>query len=62
MLCIIFKTVFFQFASKTKITERMMNGWMCSLKLNDRKLNAELLSWLGIESVSDVVRRGRLRA
>ena len=31
------------------------------LKLSDRKANAELLSRLGIESVSDVARRGRLR-
>ena len=42
-------------------TERMMNRWMCGVKLSDRKANAELLSWLGIESVSDVVRHGRLR-
>ena len=31
------------------------------MKLNDRKANAELLCRLGIESVSDVVRCGRLR-
>ena len=31
------------------------------MKLSDRKTNAELLSWLDIESVSDVVSRGRLR-
>ena len=36
-------------------TERMMIRWMCSVKLSDRKANAELLS------VLDVVRRGRLR-
>ena len=42
-------------------TERMMNRWMCSVKLSDRKACVELLSRLGIESVSDVVRRGRLR-
>ena len=41
--------------------ERMMNRWMCGVKLSDRKASAELLSRLGIESVSDVVRRGRLR-
>jgi hypothetical protein len=34
---------------------------MCVVKLSDRKANVELLSRLGIESVSDVVRRGRLR-
>ena len=42
-------------------TERMMNRWMCGVKLSDRKANAELLSWLSIEIVSDVVWRGRLR-
>ena len=42
-------------------TERMMNRWMCGVKLSDRKASAELLSQLGIDSVSDVVRRGRLR-
>ena len=31
------------------------------MKSSDRKANAEPLSWLGIESVSDVARRGRLR-
>ena len=42
-------------------TERMMIRWMCGVKLSDRKASAELLSRLDIESVSDVVRRGRLR-
>jgi hypothetical protein len=39
----------------------MINRWMCGVKLSDRKVDAELLSRLGIESVSDVVRRCRLR-
>ena len=47
--------------SSLERTERMMNRWMCGVKLSDRKANAELLSRLGIESVSAVVRRGRLR-
>ena len=42
-------------------TERMMIRWMCGVKLSDRKASAELLSRLDIESVSDVIRRGRLR-
>ena len=42
-------------------TERMLNRWMCGVKLSDRKANAELLSQHGIESASDVARRGRLR-
>ena len=29
-------------------TERMMNRWMCGVKLSDRKANAELLSRLGL--------------
>ena len=42
-------------------TERLMNRWMCSVKLSVRNENKELLSRIGIESISDVVRRGRLR-
>ena len=38
-----------------------MIRWICDVKLSDRKANAELLSWLGMETVSDVVRRGILR-
>jgi hypothetical protein len=41
-------------------TERMMIRWMCSVRLSDMKASAELLSRLDIESVSVVVRRGRL--
>ena len=42
-------------------TDRIMNRLMCGVKLSDRKANVELLSQLGIESVSDIVRCGRLR-
>ena len=42
-------------------TERMMVRWMCGVTLKDRNSSEELLSRLKIESVSDVVRRGRLR-
>ena len=42
-------------------TERMMIRWMCGVRLSDKKACAELLSRLDIESVSVVVRRGRLR-
>ena len=34
---------------------------MCGVRLSDKKASAELLSRLDIESVSVVVRRGRLR-
>ena len=40
-------------------TERMINRWMCGVKLSNRK--AEPLRRLGIESVSDVVMWCRLR-
>ena len=42
-------------------TERMMVRWMCGVRLSDKKASEELLSQLEIESVSVVVRRGRLR-
>ena len=42
-------------------TERMMIRWMRGVKQSDRKASVELLSRLDIESVSVVVRRGRLR-
>ena len=42
-------------------TDRMMIRWMCGLRLREKKASAELLSRLDIESVSVVVRRGRLR-
>jgi hypothetical protein len=49
-----------RYANTIERTERMMIRWKCGVKLSDRKANAELLILLGIESVSDVVRRGRL--
>ena len=42
-------------------TERMMVRWMCGVSLKDRKHSLDLYSLLGIQSVADVVRRGRLR-
>ena len=42
-------------------TERMMVRWMCGVTLKDRNSSKELLSRLKIESVLDVVGRGRLR-
>jgi hypothetical protein len=42
-------------------TERMMVRWMCGVTLKDRKPSEELLERLGIECVSVIVRRGRLR-
>ena len=42
-------------------TERMMVRWMCGVTLKNKKSSEELREYLGIESVTDVVRRGRLR-
>ena len=38
-----------------------MIRWLCDVKLSDTKANEKLLNRLEMESVSDVVRRGRLR-
>ena len=42
-------------------TERMMVRWMCGVSLKDRKRSVDLYSLLGVQSVDEVVRRGRLR-
>ena len=41
--------------------ENSMVRWMCGVSLKKRLPTAKLLEWLGIESVLDIVRRGRLR-
>ena len=41
--------------------ERMMVRWMCGLSLKDRKRIEVLYGILGVQSVAEVVRRGRLR-
>ena len=44
--------------------ERMMVRWMCGVtgvSLKDRKPSVDLYSLLGVQSVAEVVRRGRLR-
>ena len=42
-------------------TERMMVRWMCGVSLKHRKYSVDLYSLLGVQSVANVVRRGRLR-
>ena len=42
-------------------TERMMVRWMCGVSLKYRKRSVDLYSLLGVQSVDEVVRRGRLR-
>jgi len=41
--------------------ERMMVQWMCGVTLKDRITWEEWLGRVGVESVSLLVRRGRLR-
>ena len=41
--------------------ERMMVRWMCGVSLKDRKRSVDLYSLFGVQSVAEVVRRGRLR-
>src|SRR6266496_4077463 len=47
--------------SKLERAERMMVRWMCGVILRDRIASVELYSQLGLEEVSVVLRRGRLR-
>ena len=42
-------------------TERMMVRWMCGMSLKDRKCSVDLYSLLGVQSVAEVMRQGRLR-
>jgi hypothetical protein len=41
--------------------ERMMMRWMCGVSLREKVRSEELLHRLGVDGVTDVVRRGRLR-
>ena len=41
--------------------ERMMVRWMCGVSLKDRKRSEDLYSLLGVWSVAEVVKHGRLR-
>ena len=42
-------------------TEWKMVRWMCGVSLKNRKRSVDLYNLLGIQSVADVVRHGRLR-
>jgi len=42
-------------------TEKMMVRWMCGVTLKNRVSSVGLYSRLNVDTVSDVVRRGRLR-
>ena len=41
-------------------TERMIVRWMCGVSLKHRKHSVDLYSFLCVQSVANVVRRGRL--
>ena len=41
--------------------ERVMVRWMCRVSLKDRKHSVDLYSLLGVQSMAEVVRQGRLR-
>ena len=42
-------------------TELIMMRWMCGVSLKDRKCSVDLYSFLGVDSMAEVVRHGRLR-
>ena len=42
-------------------TEMSMIRWMCGVKLNERKKSEELRELLGLEPVSLMIRKSRLR-
>ena len=46
---------------KMNRTEMSMIRWMCGVKLNDRKKSEELRELLGLEPVSLIIKKNRLR-
>jgi len=46
---------------KTNCTEMSMIRWMCGVKLNERKKSEELRELLGLEPVSLMIKKSRLR-
>ena len=47
--------------NKLERAERSMLRMMCDVSLKDRKSSQEIVSWLGIDPVSILAKRGRLR-
>ena len=47
--------------AKVERAEMRMVIWMCGVSLREKKTNAELRESMGIEKISDVMRRSRLR-
>ena len=48
-------------AAKLERAEMRMVRWMSGVSLREKKTNAELRESMGIEKISDVMRRSRLR-
>jgi hypothetical protein len=48
-------------SSKKYIFSELMISWMCCVSLRDRVPSEELRAWAGVEPISDVCRRNRLR-
>ena len=46
--------------AKLERAEMRMVRWMCGVSLREKKTNAELRESMGIEKISDVMRRSRL--
>ena len=46
---------------RNKIYERPVR-WMCGVSLKDRSCSVDLYTLLGVQSVADVVRHGRLKS
>ena len=46
---------------KMKRTEMSMIRWMCGVKLNERKKSEELSELIGLEPVSLMIKKSRLR-
>ena len=46
---------------KMNRTEMSMIRWLCGVKLNERKKNEELKELLGLEPVSLMIKKSRLR-
>ena len=47
--------------AKLERAEMRMVRWMCGVSLREKKTNAELRESMGIEKISDIMRRSRLR-
>jgi hypothetical protein len=47
--------------SKLETTDMRMIRWMFGVSLRDRVPSEELRAWFGVEPISDVCRRNRLR-